>query len=238
MTNNFTPKWSINYSPLKSKNNSSLERRLSSSNIFSKNRLALNESLEGGQSLTLGFDYDLIRENQANLLSSSFGQVFRDINDKNLPKQSKMQTKSSDIVGEILFNPNDYLEFNYNFSADNNLDTVNYNLFNSKIKVNNFITTFEHLEETNEIGSNSYFARNFEYKFNNSNSLNLNTRRNRKTDLTEFYDLIYQYQNDCLVASIKYNKSYYEDNDIKPSEEIFFSLTITPFASINTPSLK
>ncbi|MDC1170589.1 hypothetical protein OAT35_04365 [Candidatus Pelagibacter sp.] len=238
ITNNFTPKWSINYSPLKSKNNSSLERRLSSSNIFSKNRLALNESLEGGQSLTVGFDYDLIRENQTNLLSSSFGQIFRDINDKDLPKQSKMQTKSSDIVGEIFYNPNDYLEFNYNFSADNNLDTVNYNLFNSKIKVNNFITTFEHLEETNEIGSNSYFARNFEYKFNESNSLNFNTRRNRKTDLTEFYDLIYQYQNDCLVASIKYNKSYYEDNDIKPSEEIFFSLTITPFASINTPSLK
>ena len=118
------------------------------------------------------------------------------------------------------------------------MDTVNYNLFNSKIKVNNFVTTFEHLEETNEIGSNSYFARNFEYKFNESNSLNFNTRRNRKTDLTEFYDLIYQYQNDWLVASIKYNKSYYEDNDIKPSEEIFFSLTITPFATINTPTLK
>jgi LPS-assembly protein len=73
---------------------------------------------------------------------------------KDLPKQSKMQTKSSDIVGEILYNPNDYLEFNYNFSADNNLESVNYNLFNSKIKVNNFVTTFEYLEENNEIGSN------------------------------------------------------------------------------------
>ena len=237
-TNNFSPKFSINYSPLKSKNNSNLDRRITASNIFSKNRLGLNESLEGGQSLTLGFDYDLIKENQSNLLSSSFGQIFRDTNDTDLPKKSKMQTKSSDIVGEILYNPSDFIEFNYNFSADNNLDTVNYNLVNSKIKINNFVTTFEHLEENNEIGSNSYFARNFEYKFNNSNSLNFNTRRNRKTDLTEFYDLIYQYQNDCLVASIKYNKNYYEDNDIKPSEEIFFSLTITPFASINTPSLR
>jgi LPS-assembly protein len=40
----------------------------------------------------------------------------------------------------------------------------------------------------------SFFARNLEYKFNESNSLNFNTRRNRKTDLTEFYDLIYQYK--------------------------------------------
>ena len=238
LTNNFTPKWSINYSPLKSKNYSNLERRISPSNLFSKNRLGLSDSLEGGQTLTLGFDYDLLKEDQTSLLSSSFGQIFRDINDKNFPKQSKMQTKSSDIVGEILYNPNDYLEFNYNFSADNNLDTMNYNLVNSKIKINNFVTTFEHLEENNEIGNNSYFARNFEYKFNESNSLNFNTRRNRQTDLTEFYDLIYQYQNDCLIASIKYNKNYYEDKDIQPSEEIFFSLTITPFASINTPSIK
>jgi LPS-assembly protein len=62
------------------------------------------------------------------------------------------------------------------------------------------------------------------------------TRRNRKTDLTEYYNLIYQYKNDCLVAAIEYNKNFYEDRDIKPNEEIYFSLTITPFASVNSPN--
>ena len=63
------------------------------------------------------------------------------------------------------------------------------------------------------------------------------TRRNRKTDMTEFYNLIYEYKNDCLVAAIEYNKDYYEDRDIRPSEDIFFSLTITPFTTINSPNL-
>ena len=66
--------------------------------------------------------------------------------------------------------------------------------------------------------------------------LSFNTRRNRKRDLTEFYNLIYQYKNDCLVAAIEYNKNYYDDRDIKPNEEIYFSVTITPFASISSPS--
>ena len=35
----------------------------------------------------------------------------------------------------------------------------------------------------------------------------------RKTDnLTEYYNLVYEYKNDCLTAGVKYNKEYYEDS--------------------------
>ena len=91
-------------------------------------------------------------------------------------------------------------------------------------------------EENNEIGSDSYFSRDIGYKLDQNNMISFATRRNRKTDLTEYYNLIYQYENDCLVAAIEYNKNYYEDRDIRPSEEIYFSLTITPFTSVNTPN--
>jgi LPS-assembly protein len=40
-----------------------------------------------------------------------------------------------------------------------------------------------------------------------------------------------------LVAAIEYNKNYYSDGDLKPSEELFFSLTIVPFATLNTPDI-
>ena len=49
--------------------------------------------------------------------------------------------------------------------------------------------------------------------------------------------MIYEYRNDCLVAAIEYNKDYYEDRDIKPNEEIYFSLTLTPITSIESPNL-
>ena len=62
-------------------------------------------------------------------------------------------------------------------------------------------------------------------------------RKNTKTNLNEYYNLIYQYRNDCLTAAIEYNKTYYSDGDLKPNEELFFSLTIVPFTKINTTNL-
>ena len=71
-----------------------------------------------------------------------------------------------------------------------------------------------------------------------SNSISFSTRENLKTDLTEYYNLVYQYKNDCLAASVEYQKDYYKDRDITPSESIFLKLTIIPFGSTSSPNLK
>ncbi len=234
---NLAPKASLRLSPFDSENISSLDRQLNMTNLFSNNRLGLSDSLEGGQSITLGFDYDISDREDNTFFSSSLGQIFRDVDDEKLPLSSTMNSQRSDIIGQMKFKTNDDFEINYNFSADNNLDTMNYTLLESKFTVNNFITSFEFLEENNDIGSKSYFQNDIKYKFNQNNSLNYNTRRNRKTDLVEYYNLIYEYKNDCLIAAIEYNKNYYEDRDIKPNEEIFFSLTLTPLTSVSSPNL-
>ena len=53
-----------------------------------------------------------------------------------------------------------------------------------------------------------------------------------KIDLTEYYDLIYEYKNDCLVAGIRYNKTYYKDRDLEPTEDYMFSIKLVPLTSI------
>ena len=232
---NLVPKLIARYSPTKSENLFDLDRKINVTNMFSSNRLGLSDSIEGGQSLTLGFDYDLKTIKDDEFFGFSLGQIFRDTSDNRLPIKSKMQNKSSDIVGNFNFQPNKNFKINYDFSADNNFDTMNYNKIETELKVNNFITTFEFLEENNEIGSDSYLLSDLKYKLNDSNSISYNTRRNRKTDLTEYYNIIYEYKNDCLIAAIEYNKDYYQDRDLNPTEEIFFSLTFTPFTKIATP---
>jgi hypothetical protein len=102
------------------------------------------------------------------------------------------------------------------------------------LKVNNFITSFQYLEERGDIGSKSYIKNQSKYSFDENNSLSFSTRKNRELDMTEFYNLVYQYENDCLKAAIEYNKSFYSDNDIKPEEEILFTLTIVPFTKISS----
>ena len=49
---------------------------------------------------------------------------------------------------------------------------------------------------------------------------------------------MYQYKNDCLAASIEYNKDYYDDRDIKPEESIFLKITLIPFGETSSPDLK
>ena len=52
-----------------------------------------------------------------------------------------------------------------------------------------------------------------------------------KTDLTEYYNLVYEYKNDCLTAGIKYKKSYYEDRDLKPTENLLFTISLFPITT-------
>ena len=66
-----------------------------------------------------------------------------------------------------------------------------------------------------------------------NNSISFKTRRNRKINLTEYYDLVYEYKNDCLTAGIQFNKTYYEDRDLKPSENLMFTITFYPKTSVD-----
>ena len=89
-------------------------------------------------------------------------------------------------------------------------------------------------EETQGVmGSSNVLENITKYSFNDNNSLQFATRRNKEINLTEYYDIIYEYKNDCLTAGIRYKKKYYNDNDIVPVEELFFSITIVPFATFS-----
>ncbi len=237
--NFFTAKGSLMYSPNANKDLKTLDRKIDINNIFTQNRLSLDDTVEGGRSLTLGGEYRLKRNRSGNdIIKAGLATVLRDNEEINLPTKSTLNNKGSDFIGSILFEPNKNLKFDYNFSIDSDFESSNYNLFKTDISVNKFVTSFEFLQEDDEVGSESYITNETAYNFNNAYSLKYRTRRNEKTDFTEFYNLIYEYKNDCLTASIQYNKDYYSDNELKPTEEIFFSISIVPLTTLNTPSVR
>jgi len=235
----FTAKGSLMYSPNSNKDLKTLDRKIDINNIFTQNRLSLDDAVEGGQSLTLGGEYSFNGKESGNeIIKAGLATVLRDDEETNLPTKSTLNNRGSDFIGSLLFEPNKNLKFDYNFSIDSDFESSNYNLFKTDVSVNKFVTSFEFLQEDDEVGSQSYLSNETAYNFNDSNSLKYRTRRNKKTDFTEFYNLIYEYKNDCLTASIQYNKDYYSDNELKPTEEIFFSISIVPLATLNTPSVR
>ena len=236
LDNFLSGKASFMYSPNKNKNLKNLDRKIDFKNVFTHNRLGLNDSLEGGQSLTLGGEFKITDKQNNSILTTGLASVIRDKNEEKLPRSSTINNKTSDIIGSLNFKPNSNFNFDYNFSVDNDLNSTNYNLIKADLTINKFVTSFEFLQEDDEIGNENHYSNEVKLLLNNSNSLKYRTRRNKKTDLTEFYNLIYEYKNDCLTASIQYNKDYYSDKDLKPNEEIFFTISIMPFSSINSPS--
>ena len=227
-----TPKASIRFNPGDMKDYSSSERSIGIDGIFDINRLAIDDSFEEGKSLTLGLEYKKTKLNDINrFFEAKFATVFRDKNEKFIPKSSGLSSKETNIFGSISSNLTDFANISYDFIMDNNFNTLKYNSLNTSLVYKNLNTTFNFIEEDGEIGDTNTIENKTSLKFNDENYLTFNTRRNRKINLTEYYNLIYEYKNDCLIAGIKYNKSYYEDRDLKPSENLLFSITLTPLTS-------
>ena len=236
--NIFKPKISLKYSPNKNKNLRYQDSRIDVNNIFALNRIGLNDTVEGGASITYGLDYSKTNKKEEEALGLRIANILRLEKDENLPKNSSLGQKTSDIVGDLNFSFNKNLKIKYDFSIDENLTDTNHQLLETQISINNFITKFEYLNQNNTSSLETYLSNRTSYIIDDSKKFTFETRENKKTKLTEFYNLIYEYRNDCLVAAIAYNKDYYNDGDLKPEENIFLKLTIMPFGEATSPNLK
>ena len=229
-----TPKLSFRINPSDMKNYKSESRLITTDNVFDINRLGISDSYEAGKSLTFGFDYK--NENKEDLekyFEFKLAGVLRDGKEEKIPTSSSLNRTSSNLFGSVENSFSDFFSLNYDFAIDNDFSKFEHNAIEAEFKVNNFVTSFNFLEKAGETGDVNMIENTSEFIFDQQNSLLFKTRRNRKISLTEYYDLVYQYQNDCLTAGIKYRKTYYQDRDLKPKEDLFFTITLFPLTSLD-----
>ncbi len=228
-----TPKLLLKYSPdhmRKEDDNSRLDRL----NIFSLDRLNTTDNFEGGASATLGFDYKIKKSDSE--LDFSIGQVFKPKENRNLPSSSSLDDKSSDVVGYSNYKVNDNLELNYQFALDKNYQELNYNEIGTSISLNQIKFNFNYLEEKEHIGNQEYFKTEFKYAKGNDGLFSVETKRNLITNSAEYYNLSYEYLNDCLRAGLVYRREFYNDSELEPENSLMFKITLIPFANLNSPS--
>ena len=238
-SNLITPKLSLRLSLPHSKDVRKTDRTIGYDNIYDLDRLGITETSEGGISATYGYEFIKIdKSNFDEKMKLGFANNLRFEENKDLPINSNLGDKTSDFVGLFEYKYNENLKFNYDFSLKNNLDDKNYELFGFEYYLNKFSTKFEYLNKNNSNLKTSYLKNETKFNFDEKNSLIFETSENKEKSFTEFYNIIYQYENDCLKAGIEYNKEYYSDEDLKPSENLFFKITILPFGGFNTPNLK
>ena len=233
-TDYITPKISFRINPSDMKDYSSDNRLITTDNIFDINRLGISDSYESGKSLTFGFDYKKEnKENEEEFLEVKLATVLRDNKEDKIPASSSINRTTSNLFGSIENSFSEFLSLNYDFAIDNDFNKFEYNSIEAEFSVNNFVTTFNFLEKAGEIGDVNTLENTTKITIDDNNNLLFKTRRNRKISLTEYYDLVYEYQNDCLTAGVKYRKTYYQDRDLKPKEDLFFTITLFPLTSLD-----
>ena len=86
------------------------------------------------------------------------------------------------------------------------------------------------------MGTEHYASPGISLNFNDQNKLSFSTKKNFKTESTEFYNLSYQYAVDCLTAGLVYRREFYQDSELEPNDTLMFRITFIPFGGLYTPA--
>ena len=237
--NFFTPKLSFRYAPGHMRNIQDDDLKLSYSNAFLLNKNAQPDIIEEGESITTGFEissYELdegLKGDKNYSLSLAQVQSFKE--NSSIPSKSSLDQKASDLVGEAFIKISENFNIQNEFSLDHNFNDINYNDFEANLILGNTSFNLNYLEESNHIGTSNYIKSGINVDFNNSGQLNFNIKKNLETDSTEFYDLAYDYINDCLRAGLVFRREFYSDRDVEPSDSLMFRVTLFPFGEARSP---
>ena len=92
------------------------------------------------------------------------------------------------------------------------------------IKVN-----FRYLQEKKHIGNQEYFKTKINLKNNENSNVIFETKRNLISSSAEYYNLSYEYINDCLRAGLVYRREFYNDSELEPENSLMFKITLYAF---------
>ena len=115
-----------------------------------------------------------------------------------MPSSSSLDEKLSDVIGGTNLEINEKLKFNYNFALDQNYNRLNYNEIGTTIDLNPIKFNFNYLREMEHIGDQEYINTKIDLLNSDKGVFSAETKRNLITNSAEFYNLSYEYLNDCL----------------------------------------
>ena len=86
------------------------------------------------------------------------------------------------------------------------------------------------------MGDQKYLTTKMNLKNKEKGLFSFETKRNLITNSSEFYNLSYEYINDCLRAGLVYRREFYNDSELEPENSLMFKITLVPFGKTDSPS--
>ena len=254
-----TPKVFTKYTTGSMSDISNNNKLLNYSDLYAMNRINDLENPETGASVGYGVEYNLNKKNNDNYkymdTNILIGQVLKNKENKEMPINSSLNKKYSDFVGKLNFyydttgnqkkkiindlNNKDLkpgIDFNYDFTFSNELKKTLRNDINLKFNNNN--NNFEaNFYELNEIGDDKYIEGKYQRSFKNNLNFLIGGRKNLQNNSSESNFIEANYESDCLKIGFNLSKTFYSNQDLKPSNNLTFFIMLKPFGQPLAPDL-
>ena len=222
------------------------EKKLHYQDLFSMNRTNSETNIETGASIGYGVEYNINKKNQKNevYLDSAFsiGQILKKNRLKETPKNSSLQEKKSDYVGNASFKinsekfSNSQFHINYNYIMNNSFNELLKNEITTSFNNKNNNLSLMYYEE-NKIGEKHYAEARYKKEFKGNLNFSMGIRKNLQEDFTERNFIETNYESDCLKLGLNLSKIFYQDAELKPSNNLTFSIVLKPFGTPVAPDL-
>ena len=236
-THYLKPLISLRYSPNGNNDLSSKDVYLNYNSVFNLNRIGSTSQVEGGESLSLGLEFKRLNNLSSDVLDLKVANVIKPNEDYRMPTKSKLNKKRSDIFGNLNYRMNNNTTINYIFSYDKDLKYSNLDQIGIDFSVNNFLTNISYYSEQNDLPDAENVKNYSEYSINDENKLKFEISKDLNDNFTEYYDLIYSHETDCIALSLNFNKSFYRDGKLEPSKNLSFLIKIIPFTDLVVPNV-
>ena len=125
----------------------------------------------------------------------------------------------------------------YDYILSNDLNKILKNNLNASFsnKKNEFSSNY--YETHDYIGDEHYAEFRYARKFDNNMNILFGVKKNIQASFTESNFVETNYESDCLKIGLSLAKTFYENKDLKASNNLTFSITLKPFGAPISPDL-
>ena len=218
--------------------------------IFSMNRMNNITNPETGASLGYGVEYERkIKDKENNIKTKGtffIGQVLRLEKLDEMPSNSTLDDTKSAYVGNIKLNhkigekvmdkSNNYLNVNYDYIISKNLDKMLKTSIGSELNISNKLFSANYYK-TSEIEDNHYLNLKYTQKIDNDFTVSFGGKKNIKDNFTENNYIEANYETDCIKIGLNMSKTFYQNEELKRSNNLTLQIVFKPFGSPVSPNL-
>lgn len=205
-------------------------------NLFSGQRFAGIDRVSGGQRVNYGLTLGVYGDGGGST-ELFVGQSYQLHADDTYPAGTGLDDNLSDIVGRLRVSPNRFLDLLYRFRLDKDDLAIRRNEFGFNAGPSWLRVSGQYLNITPD-AETATFGRREQISFGATSRLtdhwSFGGRIIRDLEEKRFREIgaTLNYSDECIIVSLDYERSFFEDEDLQPDDSVFLRVTFKHLGTV------